>query len=445
MSDWIRKELADLAPEVDVDAAFRRVDRRHRRRRTTAVAGSAALVTAATLSAVWAATRSDSATLRTDDTAVVAETVSETSPAPSPTDPAAPVVRTAPATTVPTTSSPPTAERWESIDGAPLAGRQDFRVVASPDAVFVIGGQRLYGDPDVGRPFADGAQLDVETGVWTPLPPSPLNFVERSAVWTGTELAVMGRSAEDLNRSLVALFEPTIQQWRTFTLPTNGADIGVSMAPIDGKLFVYGNPNRRPDRLAFTIDLSNGDIIELDPGPLDRTLDQPKLVTLGDRVLVSIHGVTDGRSHLATVDPVTGTWSDARTTRAVAGLVPLDRDTVLMIEEQHVRDGPWRVSHVTADPLTLDGFAQLRPGDRYWTSYSLASGQLIEAGGATDGGERGWGYVTAIDLATGATTELPPLTLGRSASCAAVGDQVICVDAEQGTAARLTISAAQSG
>lgn len=97
--------------------------------------------------------------------------------------------------------------------GVPLSTRHDSAVVATGDLVVVWGGG-IEG-PNFGRPelgdatFSDGAFLDLASGTWHPMAPSPLPAAEDTrpvGIWTGDEVLIFRGSSG-------GAWDPTTDTW----------------------------------------------------------------------------------------------------------------------------------------------------------------------------------------------------------------------------------------
>jgi hypothetical protein len=108
-------------------------------------------------------------------------------------------------------------DRWASLPVAPIVGRDDAATAWTGTQMLVWGGSSSDGE----HPYADGAAYDPVTHHWQVLPASPLSARSSAAsVWTGSQLFVWGgdlasgaqqqKAADD-----GALYDPSTRTWRS--------------------------------------------------------------------------------------------------------------------------------------------------------------------------------------------------------------------------------------
>lgn len=142
-------------------------------------------------------------------------------------------------------SRPDAGEGWRQLAASPLSPRIGHSAVWTGQELLIWGG----GAPG-GRPKADGAAYDPATDRWRRLPPAPL--ARRSwhaAVWTGTDMLAWGGVQPGRGgRSEVALadgaaYRPTTRTWR----PIPPAPLAGDTAVWSGtELLVLGRAERGP-------------------------------------------------------------------------------------------------------------------------------------------------------------------------------------------------------
>ncbi len=98
----------------------------------------------------------------------------------------------------------------DTLDGGPLAKRQNHVVVDTGDCVVVWGGQ----NNGTGA-LSDGARYYPATGTWQAMAASPLEArYHHTAVWTGTQVLIWGgRSISVSQFSNGARYDPVLNQW----------------------------------------------------------------------------------------------------------------------------------------------------------------------------------------------------------------------------------------
>jgi hypothetical protein len=140
---------------------------------------------------------------------------------------------------------PHAGERWRQLAEAPLSPRIGHSAVWTGQELLIWGG-----GPPGGRPKADGAAYDPAADQWRRLPPAPLARRSRhAAVWTGTDMLVWGGVQPGRGgRSEVALadgaaYRPTTRTWR----PIPPAPLAGDTAVWSGtELLVLGRAERGP-------------------------------------------------------------------------------------------------------------------------------------------------------------------------------------------------------
>lgn len=110
----------------------------------------------------------------------------------------------------------------ETLAEQPIEPRGDFVPVWTGTSVLVWGGSdRVVKGADVERPdtryYADGARYSPSANAWTPMSPAPLaGRSNYRAVWTGTEMIVVGGATQTARTSAdVAAYDPRADRWRT--------------------------------------------------------------------------------------------------------------------------------------------------------------------------------------------------------------------------------------
>ncbi|HEV2811229.1 MAG TPA: protein kinase [Acidimicrobiales bacterium] len=106
--------------------------------------------------------------------------------------------------------------QWRAISPGPLATRGEPKAVWTGTEVFVLGGLLI----DQYQALSDGAAFDPSTGQWRKIPPRPVGGRVMHALWTGEEVVTLGTegiSLEELTTG--AAFNPITGQWRNVSLP----------------------------------------------------------------------------------------------------------------------------------------------------------------------------------------------------------------------------------
>jgi hypothetical protein len=102
-----------------------------------------------------------------------------------------------------------TAPGWRPIADAPIAPRFQALSIAMDDRVLVWGGS---GD----NSLLDGAVYDAAHDTWTKLPDSPLPSGDTIGAWTGREAIVVSGETGDI---VAAAYDPQADTWRTLAEP----------------------------------------------------------------------------------------------------------------------------------------------------------------------------------------------------------------------------------
>lgn len=111
---------------------------------------------------------------------------------------------------------------WEAFDAGPLATRAEPRAVWTGTEMIVVGGLAV----EQYAAFADGAAYDPETGRWRRIASRPDPGRIMVAAWTGSELFALGRhdgiALEDMRSA--HLYDPRADRWRAASAPPRGFD-----------------------------------------------------------------------------------------------------------------------------------------------------------------------------------------------------------------------------
>jgi hypothetical protein len=103
----------------------------------------------------------------------------------------------------------PVSNRWRGLLDAPIQGRSQAGAVWTGREVVVWGGINGSG------PAADGAAFDPSTGSWRVLAESPLTpRIPLAVVWTGTEMLVWGNRTWNAVALDGAAYDPAHDTWR---------------------------------------------------------------------------------------------------------------------------------------------------------------------------------------------------------------------------------------
>lgn len=113
----------------------------------------------------------------------------------------------------------PRRNAWRKLPAGPLGPRGGVTAAWTGNEVIIWGGATggyQQGDEFVeAEPTTGGAAFDPEAGTWRALPAPPLDpRFTPSAVWTGTELIVLGGEANDSLYSDGAAYSPATNGWR---------------------------------------------------------------------------------------------------------------------------------------------------------------------------------------------------------------------------------------
>ncbi|MGI9017009.1 MAG: Kelch repeat-containing protein [Euzebya sp.] len=124
----------------------------------------------------------------------------------------------------------PAADTWRSLPGSPIGMR-------SVSAVWTGSEMLLLGLPQGNRSQIGGAALNLAEARWTVLPPSPQAFAATFAtLWTGTEAVVVGGPAEDLG----AAWNPDLGRWRELPVGPQSALSGHAAVWTGSQVLLWG-------------------------------------------------------------------------------------------------------------------------------------------------------------------------------------------------------------
>lgn len=124
----------------------------------------------------------------------------------------------------------PGTDTWRLLPGSPVMMR-------SVSAVWTGSEMLLLGVPEAGQDDVGGMALDVAQQRWTVLPPAPRGFsVTVATVWTGDAAIVVGGPAEQLG----AVWTPELGRWAPLPVGEHPATSGHSAVWTGEELLVWG-------------------------------------------------------------------------------------------------------------------------------------------------------------------------------------------------------------
>ena len=138
----------------------------------------------------------------------------------------------------------PTADRWEELPPAPIAGRFGATAVWTGREVLFWGGQGA-----MDTVFADGAAYDPAARRWRALPSPPIGVrTGHQAVWTGKEMVVWGGIERCcpidsvIHEPGAAAYAPATDRWRRIAdvpAPWSGDDGTAVTLASNGKALIW--------------------------------------------------------------------------------------------------------------------------------------------------------------------------------------------------------------
>lgn len=194
---------------------------------------------------------------------------------------------------------------WRTIAEAPLAAREHATAVWTGTEVVVVGGRAD------GAWSSEAAAWDPVSDTWRPLPPVPLTFTdESSAVWTGSEVVVVGsRSGQ------TASYNPEADRWRALAAQPTRLQGVTSLAWDGAEVIVVGPvPSSATDTAAvraLALDPKSGTWRRLAAPPV-RGFGVLPQVAVVNGVVVALGRAAfavDGRLAVTRYDGATDTWS----------------------------------------------------------------------------------------------------------------------------------------
>ncbi len=262
------------------------------------------------------------------------------------------------------TPVPPSPAPYPTLDGvrsplpdAPIDGRVEESATWTGSELVIWGGEHRAEAPSASNPPADGAALDVESGTWDVMAPSPLGGRSSPlSAWTGTEVLFWGGLSTERDRWLAdgAAWNPATDTWRMLPksplkggFPQVAAWSGDRWYVASGKGLAAYDPataSWRPeadlpigaddivrlawagDRLALlTQTLSGAELWTMRPGEVWVSRAPPPLVDVpgdgmvfgGGRLWIigavpqdAADGLAAGLQAIAWWDPASGTWPE---------------------------------------------------------------------------------------------------------------------------------------
>lgn len=134
-----------------------------------------------------------------------------------------------------------TTGRWRAIPPGPLATRGEPKAVWTGTELIVVGGLII----DQYRAIGDGAAFNPSSEKWRTIPPRPTNGRVLHAVWTGQELVTFGAEGIGLDEiTTVQAFNPASNTWRTLPLPPSTRS--PSSVEWSGRQLIYWQPDATP-------------------------------------------------------------------------------------------------------------------------------------------------------------------------------------------------------
>ncbi len=136
---------------------------------------------------------------------------------------------------------PPTTGGWRAIPAGPLATRGEPKAVWTGTELIVVGGLII----DQYRAINDGAAFNPSTEKWRTIPPRPTGGRVLHAVWTCQELVTFATEGIGLDEiTTVHAFNPVANTWRTLPLPPSTRS--PSSVAWTGRQLVYWQPEATP-------------------------------------------------------------------------------------------------------------------------------------------------------------------------------------------------------
>ncbi len=290
----------------------------------------------------------------------------------------------------------PASDTWRRLPEAPIGAR-------SPLVSVWTGSQLLiWGEGPARSPGGamDGAAYQPETDSWSTIPQAPRRINDGHAVWTGTEMAVIGSELLDGNQAITGFgeaYEPATGTWRQLA-PTN-LDSQATDIAWDGTRVVVadylGNVK--------TYDPGSNLWADLPDPPLPQGEGGPSLVVAGGQVIEGLNG----RTVMMSTDQ--SGWSDI---------------THAGHPDRFLSAGRFAIGVAAGDPRA---WAYLPPPlDHGWTRLSEPpvrrsspaevwdGKELLVWGGSTGGGGGPSPDGFALDPTTNTWRSLPPAPIARS-------------------------------
>lgn len=334
------------------------------------------------------------------------------------------------------TTAEPGGEAWDRLPPGPLEPRVPAASVWTGKEMIVWGGWVLEGiDPAYAGPqngfsydpatsvvtptrekfFADGAAYDPATRSWRSLPEPPIDFrrADALAVWTGTDMVLIGRTVRDptlsesqpCDRTAGAAYDPASNRWRPIADPPELLDcLSLSVVSSDSSVIAWGGVDHggaeaSPRGAAYDAELDRWDA--LPPSPLanrqwhSAVWTGTEMVVWGGTDLVGLSGVDEEREGAA-YDPASRSWRRL----AVPPIAGRYRHLAVWTGREMIVWGgtPGRVDGAAYDPATdtwrfiasspvagRHWATALWTGDRMfiWGGYDYAAGEANFGDGAT--------------------------------------------------------------
>jgi len=232
----------------------------------------------------------------------------------------------------------PLANRWRTLAASPLTARVPLVGVWTGQELVIAGGT---GDGRRDR-SPEAAAYDPAADAWRAMPPMPVTLTDAVALWTGTEVVVLGAALDTDNASLdpegrprAAAYDPARNRWRTLPAPPLSPQAVTAVwsedqiVAWDYELHASGfDPSAGPRaRWSGLPDL-----------PLDFTECHPKGVWAGDVVFAEHCGQG------AVYRPSTGGWTRVNHPRQLDALPVWTGDELIFWVGRFVgsADGLWR-------------------------------------------------------------------------------------------------------
>jgi hypothetical protein len=206
---------------------------------------------------------------------------------------------------------------WTRLDDPPISGRTGASVARVDDRLFVFGGWDFTCPPGAdcalpdSPPFADGAALDLVTGMWEQMADAPIGLRDAQIAVVGTDVYALGQCAVGpacLDGWAMLRYRSSDNDWDAFPSPAERGFF--HLVSVDGGIVAFADSDEGGEIQDFRFDVGNDAWSPLPDDPLPLVYDRQVVDYNGTLLLFG--SPVDGAAATklaARLDLDTGEWT----------------------------------------------------------------------------------------------------------------------------------------